>query len=299
MVKEEKKYRKLRIVLFIFFAGVFITGLVFRGITMSSTNSRTTVQEKAKSGWKTANIENLASAQAQSISERREIMDRLRQNPSSSELHIEMGNALARDGLLSDAMSHFIEATRLDPTNAVAFHNLGIIHEYLEAYDEAREYFEKAEKLDPENKIIAGSLKRVNYVLEYKPVGKSKYEADLGKATTLMGKKNTNLEDARLILEKLVADNPEGVEALNALGIVYARFGDNMKAEETFFKVISEEPGYIYAYLNLATIYESRNDFSKAFEFLERAANLTDDRASKRELEQRMRELSGKMPREK
>ena len=293
--EAEIKYRNLRYIMIVLFGAIFVMGLLARGM-MPQARGNNPGNNDSKYGWKTTHIDNISYYDTQNIKSRRDIMDRLRDNPRSPELHNEMGIALAKDGLFSEAMTHFFDAIELDPRNAAAYHNLGIIHEYLEAYDEARVYLEKARKLDPENKTISGTLKRVDFVLEYQPGGRERYEAELNKALIAMGKNNTDLDYAGDILEELIVENPAGTEALNALGIVYARKGDSEKAKKTFLKILAQEPGYILAYLNLATVSESQNDYSGAYEYLERAMNLADDRAAEREIENRMRSLKEKMP---
>ncbi|MFH1516100.1 MAG: tetratricopeptide repeat protein [bacterium] len=292
---EENQFRVLRYSLIALFCVIFVAGIFSRSVS-TSLKGPSNDAERNSVEWEVKNIDGgLSSGSEPDLDNRRRLGDQLRADPDNAELHNEMGMTLARDGLFSDAIMHFQSAIEINPNFAQAYHNIGIVHEYLEHYQESQAYLEKAQKLDPENTQTERTLHRIEFMLEYQPDGIKKYETDLNKALMAMGRDNTDLQLADNILEDLVLENPSGIEARNALGVVEARQGYGKKAEKMFLKIINEEPGYIYAYINLATIYESKGDFSQALEYLSKAVNLADDKGSKREINRRINEIKGKI----
>lgn len=308
--EEEKKYRHLKVAMVTLFSVLFLLGLMSRGNQVQNqidtvndkfkldntaeNDSDNQIEENADGEWGVAYLESLDVEDGIDIKTRRELGEKLRDDPNNHELHNEMGIALAKDGLLSEAMMHFFEAVELSPGSASAFYNIGTVYEFMDEYDTAQIYIEKANKLEPENKQTLKTLNRIEFVLEYRPEGHDKYQADLNKALMAMGKGCTDLDYANSILEGLVVENPSAIEALNALGVVKARRGVTDEAERIFNQIIYDEPGYIFAYVNLVTVYESQRKYSKALEFLNKARNLADDRASIKELDKRIKKFETK-----
>ena len=291
---ENRKFRMLKYLMVALFSIVFLLGVFARGNIVKEKATQPENSTNCEKEWQVARVDDLTVYDGPEIETRRELGEKLRNDPDNFELHNEMGVVLAKDGIISEAMIHFFKAAELNPRNSAAYHNIGTVYEFMEEYDTAQFYIEKANRLDPENKETQKTLNRIEFVIEYRPEGKDKYEADLGKALTSMGKGNTDLDYADSILEGLVVENPKGMEALNALGVVKARKGSTDEAEIIFKKVIDEEPGYIFAYINLVTVYESKGNFSKAMEFLKKARNLADDKASISELDKRIGEFKNK-----
>jgi len=64
---------------------------------------------------------------------------------------VEFGITVAKKGLWQEANRRFEQATRVDPTYASAWNNLGISYEQLGKFDLARRAYEKALELDPGN----------------------------------------------------------------------------------------------------------------------------------------------------
>ena len=73
---------------------------------------------------------------------------------------VEFGILVAQRGLWKEATLRWQKAAEIDPTYAAAWNNLGIGHEQLGQFTEAREAYEKALALEPGNTYI-----RSNYDL--------------------------------------------------------------------------------------------------------------------------------------
>ena len=70
---------------------------------------------------------------------------------SDAKAQVEFAIKLAQKNLWKDATQRFEAATKLDPSYAAAWNNLGIGYEQLGRFDDARKAYEKALELDPDN----------------------------------------------------------------------------------------------------------------------------------------------------
>ena len=80
-------------------------------------------------------------------------------------------------------------------------------------------------------------------------------------------------------MEPLVAKLQEqiqstgSVSAMNSLGVLYAKFGQSDKAEETF-KQILEKKSYLPALLNLGHLYFRKSDWKNALIYYQQASDI-------------------------
>ena len=79
---------------------------------------------------------------------------------SEAREQVEFGITVAQRGLWREATLRWDQATKIDPTYAAAWNNLGIGYEQLGKFKEARDAYEKALELDRSNTYI-----RSNYDL--------------------------------------------------------------------------------------------------------------------------------------
>ena len=68
------------------------------------------------------------------------------------------GMALFREKRYADALKAFLEATRLNPSNALAANNVGFTYYKLEQHEQAVQWFEKTVALDPRRAIAYANL---------------------------------------------------------------------------------------------------------------------------------------------
>ena len=73
---------------------------------------------------------------------------------SDAQAQVEFGITVAQRGLWREATFRWEQATRIDPTYAAAWNNLGIGYEQLGRFAEARNAYEKALTLDGSNTYI-------------------------------------------------------------------------------------------------------------------------------------------------
>ena len=73
---------------------------------------------------------------------------------SDAKAQVEFGIVVAKKNLWKEATQRWEHATKLDPTYAAAWNNLGIGYEQLGRFDEARTAYEKAMELEPGNQFF-------------------------------------------------------------------------------------------------------------------------------------------------
>ena len=73
---------------------------------------------------------------------------------SDARAQVEFGITVAQRGLWREATFRWEQATRIDPTYAAAWNNLGIGYEQLGRFADARKAYEKALELDGSNTYI-------------------------------------------------------------------------------------------------------------------------------------------------
>lgn len=74
-------------------------------------------------------------------------------------------------------------------------------------------------------------------------------------------------DNARFLLEGLLAECPEHPRVLNVLGEILRRKGDYETAEDYYFRAIAFAPEYAYAYNNLSLMYSGTGELEKAAEY--------------------------------
>ena len=70
----------------------------------------------------------------------------LRDNPTSAKLHNVKGACLAELGKINEAIDCYRRSTKLDPSYAQAYNNIGVIFEKIGKHDEALQSFDAAIK---------------------------------------------------------------------------------------------------------------------------------------------------------
>ena len=73
---------------------------------------------------------------------------------SEAKEQVTFGIELAQKGIWQAATRHFERATKIDPSYAAAWNNLGVGFEQLGEFQKAREAYESARELEPDNTFI-------------------------------------------------------------------------------------------------------------------------------------------------
>ena len=85
------------------------------------------------------------------------------------------------------------------------------------------------------------------------------------------------LEESEKLFVKILALNPEHLEALNKMGVVCATRKNFPKAEEYFQKVLAVEPSHVPALTNLGSVFLEYGNIKEAEEYYRKALGYDPD----------------------
>jgi tetratricopeptide (TPR) repeat protein len=163
----------------------------------------------------------------------------LARNPDCWMAHYNLGNYLAKQGHIEEAVEHYRSAIRMDPNYPEVRYNLGMTLAAEGRLDEAIENYRRAIQLDP------------NY-----------FDAlnNLGAALAAQGRFKEAIESFR----RAIQINPNLYKALDNLGVVLANRGRFDEAIKCFRQAIQINPNLYDALDNLGIILVNRGRFDEA-----------------------------------
>lgn len=94
----------------------------------------------------------------------------------------------------------------------------------------------------------------------------SSYDKDLGLPQDYIEFQQKNISEQK----KILAENPEDVDAQHSLGFYYQQIGENDEAIEAYEKVLASNENHFAALNNLADIYEEAEEYDKAAIYIKR-----------------------------
>jgi len=83
-----------------------------------------------------------------------------------------------------------------------------------------------------------------------------------------------NIKDAQIYYRKVLELDPNYINALNNIGVIFQGLGKKQRAKECFEKAIKINPNYADAYYNLGNIFKDLGKNQKAKEFFEKAIEI-------------------------
>ena len=167
----------------------------------------------------------------------------LEKDPKNGSYWNRLGSAYAQMQELDYAIFSFIQAVKLDKTNVKAMYNLSVVYSE-KGYDEkAFDIARKALSVDPGNPYLQALLGNVLINEE-------------------------NLDKAKNVYERIVADKPEFEEAHYNLGVINYAQKNLGAAEKNYQYVLNLKPDDNEAKENLSAIYIMQNDYEKAISYL-------------------------------
>jgi tetratricopeptide (TPR) repeat protein len=86
--------------------------------------------------------------------------------------------------------------------------------------------------------------------------------------------KNGRLQKAKGLYEETLSLDPDHVDALNNLGVIYIHDKDYSAARAFFAKAIRQRPGYVDAYYNLACLHALKGELAESLSHLKKAVTL-------------------------
>jgi len=158
------------------------------------------------------------------------------------------------------AFKQNLESATLNPADASAHYNLGLIHQSRGELDQARERFERALEIDPEEidasyqlgriarqqKRYADAIQNFEHVVTRNPAH-SQYEVWREVAATYIAA--GQFEDARTALDQFLEHRPSDPEGLYLMGRAHAGLGHKREATslmQACIEAVKTAPAYKY-----------------------------------------------------
>lgn len=225
------------------------------------------------------------------------------ENPQSREyredslrLQLLKGRLFMERGDIKKAVSAFNNVLTMDPRNAFANYNLGVIYQQQGRWKEAEKSFDAVLRTMPGNLDAQLRLSAIYIETNQAQKAVGQLEALIRRAgNTPQGQQARNMlarlqaglrrqrESAGGIaeqikeLEKLVEASPRDVEARMRLAALYLRNHENDKAKEQYQEVIKIEPDNVNAHGTLGAIYDDAGSYKEAIEQYAIAVSLEGD----------------------
>ncbi len=201
-------------------------------------------------------------------------------NPGSEVANVNMGITLVNLGRVNEAIHYYNKALLIKPDYKEAEYNIGVALLLQGKIDESIQHYKKVLIIDPR-------YMNVNEILLKLLEHKSKIEAataDL-KKELLNDSRNTGdyikLGDiyfssgdrtmAVASYEKAVLIEPENVQALNRLAVVYSGWEENEKALDAMMRILKAQPGIVSMYYNIACMYAKQDMVNESIGWLKLA----------------------------
>ncbi|MBI3611287.1 MAG: tetratricopeptide repeat protein, partial [Nitrospirae bacterium] len=143
--------------------------------------------------------------------------------------------------------------TEANPQDLQTRFQLGYLYDIVGRYDEAEIEYRKAVEIDSRHPFP---------------------HLNLGHVLKKKGRYRKAIEEYRAAME-LGAPDPVGI--LNNMGSCYNSMQDFPSAEDAFKKAVEVNPKNHYAYVNLAILYETRNETAEAIGILQKAKEVVTD----------------------
>lgn len=176
----------------------------------------------------------------------REFKRALELEPDSIEARFYLAIACYRLNRLAEAAGYLLKLSEVLPEKGAVLNNLGLVHERLGDFDNARDFFWKAAQAGD-----SGSTPLVN-------IGIASYKMGL-------------YEDGEKALKAAKEMGTKASICSFYLGLIWARRGDYDAAEAMFNESIELNPDAAPALNNLAAVYELKGQFDKAEEWFRMA----------------------------
>lgn len=165
------------------------------------------------------------------------------------------------------------EALRMDPSNPLLYHSLGVKLEKAGRYDEAMRLYRAALKNGVNNGRLHSRLgdllvragKKAEAIPEYElavRMNPGDVASQRNLATVYL--EQGRLADAERILKGIIAIDPDNAAAENELGVLAIQRQDGDAARGYFEKAIELDPDLVEAHLNLGLLYKMAGDKARA-----------------------------------
>jgi tetratricopeptide (TPR) repeat protein len=197
-----------------------------------------------------------------------------------------MGNALVKEGKLTDAVGYYKEALLLKPDYAKAHNNLATAFYKLGRIDESVRYYTEALRYQPNlykthNNFgcvlmeIGKDKDAIFHFTEALRINPDYDEAHYNFGLLLF--RQGGIEQAVSHYARAIGLNPHYAEAHNNLGLAYYKLGRPGYAIKHYNEALRLNPNLTAAHVNLGSAFYYAGDYSKALYHLRRAEEINPD----------------------
>ncbi len=198
-----------------------------------------------------------------------------------------LGNALAKQGRIDQAVEAYQQALQLEPTYGVAHYNLGNLFEPQGKLNESMHHFQEAVRILPDfaeahNNLgnllakrdeLEGAIQHFRQALELSP-GRSGIYLNLANALARQG----HLDEAIGHFRKALKIKPDFVEAHDQLGSVLAAQGHLDRAIDQFRQALRIRPEFADAHESLGRALAEKGRKDEAVKHFEEALRIMKSR---------------------
>lgn len=196
--------------------------------------------------------------------------DVVKKSPNLARPHDGLGVALLGEGRYAEAEREFRTVIRMDPSYSDGYGNLGNIYRIREEYDQAEAFLTKKIELAPrEGWPYAWRGEIYFHQARYEEAYRDFSTALRFHFGLIQNPEFRKMLDAsrQLLLENYQAEirkDPENMEALFQLGILYTSREEYGLAQEQFQRILKSDPNHIEALNNLGAIFLMKKNVREA-----------------------------------
>ncbi|MBW2569757.1 MAG: tetratricopeptide repeat protein [Deltaproteobacteria bacterium] len=207
----------------------------------------------------------------------------LKIKPDFATAFYNIGNPLAKQGLINEAIDHYLEALRIKPNYAEAHNNLGTALTKKGNYDEAILHFKKALKINSQLIEARNNLANLLFlqgkpdeaIFHYNEILKSNPEyVDAHYNLAYVLSFQEKLDEAVLHFKKAITIKPEYAKAHYHLGKILMNQKKIKEAMFHFAETIRISPDYAEAYNKIGIILAEQGKYNKAKVFFSKAVQI-------------------------
>ena len=208
--------------------------------------------------------------------------------PGDAGAHNNLGNALARQGRLDQAVASYRQALKLNPGIADAHHNLANALSDLGQFEQAAASYRRALELNPQLEEAHNHLGNVLFELGQLDDAFSHYrralllKPDFAEAHNNVGgilRGFGQLEEAIASYRQAMALQPHFAEAHSNLGSALRLLGRTAEAQASCLRALAINPNLTAAVATLAEIHADAGEFAEAEQLFKRAISIDPESA--------------------
>src|SRR5271170_618463 len=208
--------------------------------------------------------------------------------PGDAGAHNNLGNALARQGRLDQAVASYRQALKLDPGIADAHHNLANALSDLGQFEQAAASYRRALELNPQLEEAHNHLGNVLFELGQLNDAFTHYrralvlKPDFAEAHNNVGiilRGFGQLQEAIASYRQAMALQPHFAEAHSNLGSALRLLGRTAEAQASCLRALAINPNLTAAVATLAEIHADAGEFAEAEQMFKRAISIDPESA--------------------